>query len=273
LVIVLLLTGIAPATDPAATMNVVQESGAKGPFSSTLLGIVAVDDAWGLIFFSVMLTLAQSLGDPVAGKNPLLSGAWEIGGAIALGVALGVPMAYLTGRIRPGEPTLAEALGVVFLCGGIAQWLKVSYLLASMTLGSVVANRARHHIRPFHAIEDIEWPLMIIFFVLAGASLRLMAIPYIGLLGGMYIVCRVVGRLLGAYAGSLACNADSTFRRWMGLALMPQAGVAMGMALIAAQRFPQTAEDILPVTISATVFFELIGPILTRLSLNRTGEG
>jgi hypothetical protein len=84
--------------------------------------------------------------------RPLLTGAWEFGGALLVGIVLGIPTAYVTGRIRPGEPSLVEALGVTFLCGGIAIWLKVSFLLASMVLGCVVANLARHHIRPFHAI-------------------------------------------------------------------------------------------------------------------------
>lgn len=97
-----------------------------------------------------------------------------------LGVLLGFPAAYLTGRIRTGRPMLMEALGLVFLCGGIAIWLDVSFLIASIVMGAVVANFARHHEYPFHEIENIEWPFMTIFFVLAGASLELDMITQIG---------------------------------------------------------------------------------------------
>lgn len=270
--VALLLAGIAPATAPAATVDVVHEVRAHGRFSRTLLGIVAVDDAWGLILFSFMVTMAQTLTGQGEGMGPLLAGAWELGGALLVGIALGVPMAYLTGRIQPGEPTLVEALGLVFLCGGIAVWLDVSFILASMVLGSVVANLARHHARPFHAIEGIEWPFMILFFVLAGASLHVGVLYGIGLVGSAYVVLRIIGRFVGAWAGGVISGAGPLIRRWMGMALMPQAGVALGMALVATQCCPDLGRVILSVVIAATVLFEVIGPVLTRIALNRAGE-
>ena len=266
----LMLAGIAPATDPAATTDVVREEGSTGPFSETLLGIVAVDDAWGLILFTVLLSIADLVSGEGYSTTLALGALWEVGGALLLGVALGVPMAYLTGRLRPGEPTLVEALGIVFLCGGIALWLKVSFLLAAMVLGAVVANLAKHHTRPFHAIEDIEWPFMILFFVLAGAALRLESLPTIGWIGCIYIALRFIGRYVGAWIGGVLGKAPTPFRRWMGMALMPQAGVAMGMALIASDRFPAVAGIVLPVAIGGTVVFEVIGPILTRVALRRS---
>lgn len=270
--IALLLAGIATATDPAATTDVVHETRADGAFTSTLLGIVAVDDAWGLIVFSLMLTAVQALSGQGDIVTPLLTGAWELGGALLLGICLGIPMAFLTGRVRPGEPTLVEALGLVFLCGGIAIWLKVSFLLASMVLGCVVANLARHHARPFHAIEGIDWPFMILFFILAGASLEAKAVYQVGLLGAAYIIFRVLGRLLGAWAGGVISHADPLLGRWMGMALMPQAGVALGMALMATHHRPDLGEVIMPVVIGSTVLFEVIGPVLTRVGLVRAGE-
>lgn len=270
--IALLLAAIATATAPAATTDVVHETKADGVFARTLLGIVAVDDAWGLIIFSIILTVTQVLSGQGSGIEPLLTGAWELGGALLLGIGLGIPMAYLTGRIKPGEPTLVEALGIVFLCGGIAIWLEVSFLLASMVLGSVVANLARHHMRPFHAIEGIEWPFMILFFVSAGASLHIEAVYQIGLAGLGYIILRIIGRLLGAWAGGTISHSEPLMRRWMGIALMPQAGVALGMALIVSHRRPDLADMIFPVVIASTVFFEVIGPVLTRSALVHVGE-
>ena len=270
--VALLLAGIATSTAPAATADVVHEAKATGRFADTLLRVVAVDDAWGLMVFSIMLAVALALTGQGGSEDVLVSTMWDLGGAFVVGVALGVPMAYLTGRIQPGEPTLAEALGVVLLCGGIALWLDVSFLLASMVLGAVVANLARHHKRPFHAIEGIEWPFLILFFVLAGASLHVDSLAAVGLLGAAYIILRIVGRLLGAWAGGVLSNADPLMRRWMGVALMPQAGVALGMALVATQRLPDLSDIILPVVIGATVLFEVIGPVLTRRVLILAGE-
>ncbi|NNL65598.1 MAG: cation:proton antiporter, partial [Myxococcales bacterium] len=111
----LLLGGIATATDPAATIDVVEEAGTSGPFSRTLLGIVAVDDAWGLILFSLLLAAAAASTGPGDLAGSLTAGLRDVGGAVALGAALGVPAAYLTGRVDPGEPSLLEALGLLLL--------------------------------------------------------------------------------------------------------------------------------------------------------------
>ncbi len=270
--VALLLAGIATATAPAATVDVVHEAKASGTFTRTLLGITAIDDAWGLILFSFMLAIAHIVSGQGSSVEALLAGSWEIGGALLLGIGLGIPMAYLTGRIRPGEPTLAEALGLVFVCGGLAFWIGVSFLLASMSMGAAVANLARHHHRPFHAIENIEWPFLILFFVLAGASLHLDSLLQVGVIGSAYIVLRIIGRFLGGWAGGTISRADQTIKRWMGMALLPQAGVALGMTLVAVQHFPSLEDVILPVVIGATVFFELIGPVSTRTALMKAGE-
>lgn len=270
--IALLLAGIAPATAPAAIVDVVQELDARGKFTDTLLGIVAIDDAWGLMLFSVLLALAHGLTGQGNPAEALLIAAHDTGGALLLGLLLGVPMAYLTGRVRPGEPTLAEALGLVLLCAGLAIWADVSYILAAMTMGSVVANLAKHHDRPFHAIEGIEWPFLILFFLLAGAALHVDALASIGLLGAGYIGLRIVGRIFGTRLGGWLSGTDIRTRRHMGPALLPQAGVAIGMALLAGQHFPELRDTILPVVLGSTVIFELVGPVITRRALIRMGE-
>ncbi|MDZ7754121.1 MAG: cation:proton antiporter [Gammaproteobacteria bacterium] len=270
--VALLLAGIAPATAPAATIDVVHEYRARGRFTDTLLGIVSIDDAWGLLAFSLLLATAQALTGQGGTLDSILYGAREIGGAVLLGVALGLPMAYLTGRVRPGEPTQAEALGLVLLAAGIAEWLQVSYILTAMVMGLTVANLARHHQRPFRAIEGIEWPFLILFFLLAGAALHVQALAQAGLLAAGYIGLRVAGRLLGTRLGGRLSGADPTIRRWIGLALLPQAGVAIGMALLASQRFPEFKDVILPVVLGATVFFEVTGPVMTRWTLARVGD-
>ena len=270
-ILALLLAGIATATAPAATQDVVRQERAKGPFTETLLGIVAVDDAWGLIAFSLLLVVARSInGD--GGAVILEQSLWELGGALVVGAAVGLPAAYLTGRLKPGEPMQSEALGVVFLCAGLAVWLGASFLLAGMVAGMIVANLAEHHRRPFHEIEHIEWPFMVLFFVLAGASLKLEALDVIGPLCIAYVVLRTLGRIMGGWLGGFLGGAPTVHRRWIGLALVPQAGVALGMALVGAQYFPDLAETLLAVTISSAIIFEVFGPILTLLALRKVGE-
>lgn len=270
--VALLLAAIAPATAPAATVDVVREVNAKGSFSSILLGVVALDDIWGLLLFTLLLSAALAATGATGIAEVAILGAWDIGGAVLLGVILGIPMAYLTGRIRPGEPTLTEALGVVFLCGGIALWLEVSFLLSSMVLGMVVTNLAKHHARPFHAIEGIEWPFLVLFFTLAGASLHLQYLVNAGHILLLYVGLRILGRIIGATLGGTLGRATPAVRNKMWMALMPQAGVAVGMALYATQRFPELGNVILPVILGGTIIFELLGPVMTRYALESAGE-
>jgi Kef-type K+ transport system membrane component KefB len=267
----LLLAGIAAATDPAATLDVIKESGRKNAFTRLLTGVVAIDDAWGLLAFSAMMTLAGLVsGNP--GADAILTALWETGGAIALGVLVGAPGAYLTGRIKSGEPTLVEALGLVFVVAGVALMLDLSYLIAGMTAGVVIVNFARHHRRPFHEIEKIEWPFLLLFFVMAGASLDLSQLAKAGSVGVAFVVLRAGSRLIAGRIGGKLARLPKSHASQAGLALMPQAGVAVGMALVAAERFPDQGDAILAITVASTIFFEIIGPPLTQRALVRASD-
>ncbi len=267
----LVLAGMATATAPAATQDVVRQTGAKGPFTDTLLGIVAIDDAWGLIAFSFLLVFAKVvIGD--GGLAILNDGLWQVGGAVAIGIALGLPAAYLTGRLDPGEPSQVEALGIVFLCAGFAGWFEVSFLLVGIVVGAIVINCAKHHNRPFHEIEHVEWPFMVFFFVLAGATLHVASLATIGVVGTAFILLRSFSRILGGWLGGTLAEAKKLHRVWIGPALMPQAGVALGMALVASNELPQYSESLLALAIGTTVVFELAGPLMTWIALRKVGE-
>ncbi len=268
LILALLLAGVSGATDPAATQDVIRQVGSKSRFATNLLGIVAVDDAWGLLAFSIILTFVSiHVGNGTG--DALLHGLWEVGGAIGLGLAIGLPAAFLTGRIKSGEPILVEALGVVLLCTGGALYLGVSFLLTGMACGVVITNTARHHSRPFHAIERIEWPFLLMFFVMVGASLQTRNLSVIAPVAIAYIGLRFVARIIGGWVGGRLAGLPKTECRMNGLALMPQAGVAIGMALVAAERFPEIGQTLLAVTIASTIIFEILGPMLTQLALTR----
>lgn len=272
----LILAGIAPATAPAPVVDVTQQMNAKGTFTNTLLGIVAVDDAWGMLLFSFLLVIASVVVGNGDALQSLYTGLWEISGALLLGVVIGFPMAYLTGHIYPGKSSQAEAIGLVLLCAGLAEWLEVSYILSAMMMGTIVANYTQHHRQQaFTEIETFEWPLLILFFLLAGASLEINALFEVGLFGMAYIVLRILGRLVGSqlgvhWAGFKGKN--HVLYRWIGLAMLPHAGVPIGMALLAIQHFPELKSVILAVILGSTVVFELIGPPLARAILIRSGE-
>jgi Kef-type K+ transport system membrane component KefB len=260
---------LASATDPAAILDVTQESNYTKPFKNQLLSIVSLDDAWALMLFGMGIALVSTLITVGVEDSALLMVAKDIGGAILIGLCIGFPAAYLTGRVKPGQPILSEALGAVFICGGLALWLGVSFLIASMVLGAVVGNVAKHHEQPLHAIEGIEWPFMVVFFVLAGANLEVRILSSIGLICVVYIIFRIVGKMVGARIGGQFGKADSQTKRWMGVALLPQAGVAIGMALVASNFIPEYRQTLLSVVVLSTVLFEIMGPIFTRLALER----
>lgn len=265
------LGGIAAATAPAATVAVVQDSGRRDRFSRALLGVVALDDVWGILLFSVLTAVAGlTLGN--GALDSLAEGVWEITGGVALGALLGLPVAFLTGRLRPGEPTLLEALGAVLLCAGLGLALGVSFLIAAVTMGVMVANLAAHHTRPFHEIEGIEWPFLVVFFVLAGASLEVDALEAVSLLAVGYIVLRTLGKILGSWIGGVLAGLPTLERRWLGFGMLPQAGVALGLALLVEERFPEVGEEVLPIVVVSTVVFELVGPVLTRMAAQRVPE-
>jgi Kef-type K+ transport system membrane component KefB len=261
----IVLSAIASATAPAATTDVIRQSGVANEFTRTLEGIVAVDDAWGLIAFSLCLSFATA-GNGHVNEISVLT---EIGGALLLGAVVGVPGAFLTGRISGGQPLEIEALSLVFLTAGLALWAEVSFLIAGMTAGAIIVNMASHHERAFHEIEHIQWPFMILFFLLAGASLDIVALADVGLIGLVYIGLRITARIVGGWLGAYLSDAPTQSRPLYGIALLPQAGVAVGMALVAARALPDHTDQIIALTIGTTIAFELFGPVLTLWAVRR----
>ncbi|MDI5933204.1 cation:proton antiporter [Halomonas kalidii] len=258
------LAAISVATDPAAVSETVRESGDTRFRARLLMGIVAIDDAWGILVFGLAMALLGWLlsGD---GSLALVQAGWELGGALVLGAVVGLPAAWLTGRLRPGEPTQVEAIALILLLAGLATWLEVSALLAAMIAGALVANLSSHHTRSFNEIEHIEWPFLVFFFVLSGASIDLRHLGDALWLTLAYIVLRLVGRYLGGVLGGhLARRHATRLPHDIGLALTPQAGIAMGMALLAVERFPEQGAVLLAAVVASTVVFEVVGPLMVR---------
>lgn len=270
----LLLAGIAPATDPAATVAVLDELGVEDNLTRDLRAIVALDDVWGVLIFALCATGAAALG-PSGADLWLLGEAFvEIAGSILLGATLGAIAAPFTARINPGKTTLLEALGLVLLLAGITRALGFSPILASVAMGAALGNLARHHERPVSEIEHVSWPFLVVFFVLAGASFDLETLGLSWVIALIYIVARLAGRFVGIGAGAWpAGERDAATLAWTPLALLPQAGVALGLALSTVERFPGVADTVISVTIAGTLVFELIGPPIGRLAITRARRG
>ncbi len=267
--VAILLGCIASATAPAATVDTVLENGRDSRFGAVLLAIVAVDDAWALILFSFGLSFVGLLNGAGGVLESGVDVVHEIGGGLLLGLLIGIPAAYLTGRIRKGQPMLTEALGLVLVCGGAALLLEVSLLISVMTMGAAISNLSTHHEYAFHEIENIERPFLAVFFVLAGAQLEFRELAIIGIVGVAYLIARMAGKIAGAWFGGAISGAPGPIKRWMGLAMLPQAGVPIGMALITADRFPEMADMILTTIVATTVVFDLVGPVMTRIAMER----
>lgn len=272
--VAIVLGAVAAGTAPPTVLDVVmQTAGSSGPrrrFGDLLLGIAALDDVWALLLFGIALAVAR--GTQSGDSQALMALLWvgrDLGGGALVGLAVGLPAALLTGRIREGQPMLLEALGIVLLCGGLAERFEVSYLVAAVVMGAVVANLARHHDYPFHAIEGIELPFLALFFVLAGASLDVNGLHRIGGLGLAYVLLRSLGKLWGAATGAHWGGSDPLTRRWVGTALLPQAGLAVGMALVASDQLGASSAPVLTLAIGSTVVFELLGAPLVRLAISR----
>ncbi|MBU1038057.1 MAG: cation:proton antiporter [Candidatus Omnitrophica bacterium] len=272
----MLFGSIASATAPAATVMVIREYRAKGNFTDTLLGVVAIDDAWCLIIFAVSLAIAQAIYAYQVAPFFLLKVLGEsllsIGGAFVLGALSAFLLSVLYRFIHTPTELLILTMGLVFINIGIAIWLNLSVLLASMFLGTVLVNINRYSFKFFDSLKMIASPLFLLFFVLAGANLEIKILGSIGMLGLFYLIFRVVGKMLGANLGARIAHASTSVRKYLSYALVPQAGVALGCALIAKTDFPEAGNMIFTTIVATTVIYELFGPLLTKYALRKAGD-
>jgi Kef-type K+ transport system membrane component KefB len=267
---------ISAATAPAATVMVVREYNAKGPFTETLLGIVAIDDAWCLIIFGISLAIAKVLyahaGSAYLVCTAILHSLIEISASLVLGGCLAWLLNKLSRYTRTKEELLICVLGFISVNTGLAIRLHLSVLLANMFLGAILINLDSASVRFFNTLKSIDPPLYLIFFVLAGAHLEISALGRLGVMGVGYLIFRVLGKSVGAWIGGQISHAASNIKKYVGLGLVPQAGVALGVALIAQEEFPEVGGVILTVIVATTVVYEIVGPVCTRIALHRAGD-
>ncbi len=280
----LLLGAIASATDPASTVNVLWEYKARGPLTTTLTSIVALDDGLALILYGLVsvfskamiahehFSLLHSIGFPL----------FEILQCFALGLVAGVVLSILISRTKEPELSVSLALGMVALVVGLAIYFKLDLILSSMVLGAVVVNIIpKISEKMFGAVKEMATPLYIFFFVVIGASLdahTLVQTSVILIILG-YLIARSLGKILGATLGAIISKAKKTVTKFTGICLFTQGGVAMGLAMSIAHNLSYVGEEgrrvggiIISVVAATTFMVQLIGPIFVKIGITKADE-
>ena len=272
----ILLGAICAVTAPAAVLGVIHEYRAKGPVTTTLLGVVSLDDGVTLVLFSIAGGIASSLsGSDVSwlqavfiepGREIFLSLA--IGGGVGLLVRAAIP------EVRRRKSLLGISLGAVFITSGMALSFHGSPLLACMMLGFTLANVMKHSSEWFESLERVEEPILALFFVIAGAHLDISAITAAGSLAIVIIIARTAGKLGGGFAGGALASASAETRKYLPIGLLPQAGVSIGLVLVAMEFIPspEVAGIMVNAVLASVIVNELISPALVKIALTKAGE-
>lgn len=272
----LILGAIAAATAPAATLMVIRQYKARGPVVNTLLPVVAMDDALCIIAFGISTTIAKAIVNNSTNISmfkiifiPLL----EILLALILGFIMGIILTYLSKNARGEDGLLSIVIATLFATTGIAIKFELSSLLACMMVGATLINIDPNNKRAFTTIERFTPPVLIAFFTIAGVQLDLSVLKEVGFLGIAYLFIRVVGKMLGAYLGARISNFPRTVQKYLGFTLIPQAGVAIGLSMVAENilSYPYGLR-VRTIVLAGTVVYELVGPMITKTVLIKAGE-
>lgn len=273
----LVLGAIASATAPAATVNVLWEYKTRGPLTATILAIVALDDGLALVLYRAAAASSDAImgtgnGSLVSTTFVLLA---EILGAVLLGFAAGLFLYFVLKFVRADDVALTFTIAFLLLIVGISKVPDIDPILPAMTFGITIANLAPRRSKSiFGLVEKFSPPIYTLFFVLAGAHMefdRLTA--WLIIMIGLYTICRVAGKVLGAWFGASLSGAPETVRKYLGICLLPQAGVAIGLAILASQQFnSEMGHWILMIVMTGTFIMEVLGPPLVKFGAKKAGE-
>lgn len=271
----LILSSIACATAPAATLMIIQQYKAKGEIVNTLIPVVALDDAFCIMAFGMASTVSRTL---LSSSQPsilkmLFFPLWEIIFSLLIGIVSGVMVLFISRMFKKEGDLIILMVGVVLMLSFISDLLQVSALLTIMAFGVVVGNFNSRKTVVRTALEGVSRPVLVAFFVLSGAELDLSILLSAGVLGATYFLARALGKYFGAAIGCRITKRDKAVERYLGLTLIPQAGVAIGLSQIASQTFPEPfANTIRTVVLSAVIANEIIGPLLAKYGLKKAGQ-
>ena len=270
----LAMGAIASATAAASTLMIVKQYKAKGPVSQTLLPVVALDDAVALMAFGISMAVANVIRahGKVSFARLMLEPCIELLGGIAFGIILGIIMAFLVKLYTGRGNRLAVTIMMIFVCLGVSDEVGFSSLLACMMLSATFVNLSKFSDKIYEPVERITPPIYMMFFIISGASLDVTVITTVGAVGSIYVVGRVIGKYLGASFGARITKAPKSVIKWLGLTLIPQEGVAIGLASSAAATLPDYGGKIKTIVLCGVVIYELLGPVITKMVLKKAGE-
>jgi len=274
----LLIAAIGCATAPAVTVLVLNQYRAAGPLTQVLLACVGIDDALGLTAYSICAAIAHGIFSGVHVSSLVLFSKILIGvlGSLAIGLIAGIILDLIVRKIRYPLDILIITLGVITLFGGILELklysIRFSPLLAAMTCGFFISNFSPRTHAIATALERFSMPFYVIYFALAGARLDLKLLISLGVIAGIYLVCRFTGKMFGAWLGATITRGPKAIRKYTGFGLFSQAGIAIGLCLYAAKEFPQVGDVIVAIALGTTIVTELIGPVMTKFAIVRAGE-
>ena len=275
----ILFAAMAPASAPAGAVAVIHEYKAKGKLTNSILAVVGFDDGLAVLIFAFSIAVVGVLLSGVLSVSTMLfEPIKDIGGALIIGSGVGLIFAVIFKRLIEREEIIALTITAIFITAGLSVLLDVSLILACMSLGMIVINVYPQDNKPvFEHIKSISLPIYILFFVIAGINLHLGLLVSIGAIGIVYIICRSMGLIGGSYLAALASKADPVIRNNIGLGILSQAGVAIGLSLIASSKlsdlgYPEVGTLIVTVVAATSVVFEVIGPLSARFAIMRSGE-
>ncbi len=273
----LVLGAIASATAPASTVNVLWEYKTRGPLTAAILAIVALDDALALLLYRGAATGAKALlgtaDGSVLGTTFILLA--EIVGTVLLGFLAGVTLYLLLKFVRADDKILEFSIASLLLIVGVSMIAGIDPILPAMVLGITMANLApRQSKSVFELVRKFSPPVYISFFVLAGAHIELGRLASsTAAITAVYISCRVSGKVVGAWFGAKQSRAPAVVRKYLGICLLPQAGVAIGLAILSSQLFSADfGKTVIVVVMTETFIIELLGPILVKVGVKKAGE-
>lgn len=270
----LVASSIAAATAPAGIVLVIRELKAKGPLVDTILPVIAIDDALGLMAFGISLSVVKLLnkGGDFSFLKMISSPVIEIVGSLLLGAVLGFLLSYVSKKAKGKDELLSIVIGFIILGASLSNLLGVSPLLTCMMIGAMVINLVQNANRIFDIVSDFTPPVYVLFFTLAGASLDVRILTKVGFIGIGYIIARTLGKVIGAGVGAKIVDAPSNVVKYLGMALLPSGGIPIGLALIVASELPSIGEAITTIVLFSILIFDILGPVLTRIGIVRSGE-